>query len=214
MQLCKIIESIADKLVFGPSGREIKGIAIDSRKIIPGFMFAAIKGTRVDGHSYIGQAIGQGAVSVLCSRLPSDMPEGVSFIQVKDVRKALGEACSAFYDYPDRNLRIIGITGTNGKTSIATWLYELGESLGYPCGLISTINVKIRDRSIAATHTTPDIINLYGYLDSMVKAGCNYVFMEVSSHALDQDRVAGLSFSGAVFTNISRDHLDYHGDFA
>ena len=214
MELLQIIQATEGRLAAGPENQDIKGIAIDSRMVQPGYLFAAQKGTRTDGHLFISKAVEAGAVAVLCSEIPGDIPSGVSIISVPDVSKALGAACSEFYNHPSGNLSIIGITGTNGKTSIATWLFQLGELLGYPCGLISTIRIRVRDTSIPATHTTPDIISLFEHLDSMVKAGCQYVFMEVSSHALDQNRVAGLKFSGAVFTNISRDHLDYHEDFA
>ncbi len=214
MKLKDLTYGISDIYISGFEDREVSGLAIDSRDVKEGYLFAALKGSRIDGHKFIAGAIEAGAKVVLCSELPLNQEEYITYLLVNDVSSALGDICSQFYNHPDKDLKIISITGTNGKTSIATWLYELGESLGYPCGLISTIRVMIRDKSFKATHTTPDIISLYNYLSNMVEAGCEFVFMEVSSHALDQKRTAGLSFKGAVFTNLSRDHLDYHQNFS
>ena len=210
MKLKELIYGISDLAIIGAGNPAITGLALDSRKVDSGFLFAAIPGTKVDGHNFIAGAIQAGALAILCNKLPDRTSESVSYLVVPDVSEALGEICSCFYNHPDKDLDIIGITGTNGKTSIATWLYDLGGKLGFPCGLISTIRVMIRENIYPASHTTPDIISLYHYLHLMVVNGCQYVFMEVSSHALDQKRTAGLSFTGAVFTNISRDHLDYH----
>ncbi len=214
MKLKELTYKNSDLIISGSVDQEISGLAIDSRKVKDGFLFAAIKGYLADGHEFISGAIAAGANTILCSELPLNQEKNITYILVNDVISALGDLCSQFYSHPDKNLKIISVTGTNGKTSIATWLYDLGVSLGYPCGLISTIRVMIMDDSYTSSHTTPDIISLYNYLDAMVEAGCEFVFMEVSSHALDQKRMAGLNFTGAVFTNLSRDHLDYHQNFA
>ncbi len=213
MKLRELIKDIKDMAFTGTSNPEIIGLSLDSRKVSKDFLFAAIPGTLMDGHNYISEAIREGASAILCEVFPDQCSESVAYMVVPDTGEALGKICSRFYDQPDQDLQIIGITGTNGKTSIATWLFDLGGKLGYPCGLISTIRVMIRGNSYPASHTTPDVISLYNYLHLMVKAGCQYVFMEVSSHALHQNRVAGLRFTGAVFTNLTRDHLDYHHDF-
>ena len=213
MRIKELIKDIEVVDLFGSSDPEIQGLALDSRKVGEGYLFAAMKGTQSDGHKYIREAVNSGACAVLCEELPPEIPESVVFVKVSNVSSALGKVCSTFFNHPSKNLHIIGITGTNGKTSIATWLYELGKKLGYPCGLISTIRIMIKDDSYPASHTTPDIVSLYYSLQLMVETGCQYVFMEVSSHALDQNRVAGLDFTGAVFTNLTRDHLDYHKDF-
>ena len=213
MKLEELIQNLQGMTLSGTANPEIAGLALDSRKVKDGFLFAAIPGTLADGHDYIGKAIQAGARAILCQRMPEKIDNSISYLQVDNVRDALGSICAKYYNHPDKDLIIIGITGTNGKTSIATWLYELGTKLGYPCGLISTIKIKIKDKEYSASHTTPDAISLYQNLYKMVHTGCQYVFMEVSSHALDQKRVAGISFSGAVFTNLSRDHLDYHVDY-
>jgi len=214
MKLEELITDIKDLVITGANNPEIAGLALDSRKVGSGFLFAAIPGTITDGHNFISGAIRAGASTILCTELPDQLSESISYIRVPDVSEALGHIGSRFYGQPDRNMNIIGITGTNGKTSIATWLYDLGGRLGFPCGLISTIKVMVREKEYTASHTTPDVISLYHYLNLMVESGCEYVFMEVSSHALDQKRTAGLNFTGAVFTNLSRDHLDYHQNYA
>ena len=213
MKLKKLTFGLKHNVINGTFNPDITGLAIDSRKVQDGFLFAAIKGTNTNGHNFISDAINDGAVAILCSDIPDHTVDSVCYLVVSDVSSGLGEICSCFYNHPDQDLHIVGITGTNGKTSIATWLYHLGGQLGYPCALVSTINIMVKDKSYPTIHTTPDIISLYNYLSLMVEAGCQYVFMEVSSHALDQKRVAGLKFTGAVFTNLSRDHLDYHKDF-
>ncbi len=192
---------------------EIASVCLDSRKCEPGSMFVALRGTQVDGHRFIGMAIEKGAIAVVCEELPEDQPETVTFIQVADSSKALGLIADAFYDHPSRQLQLIGITGTNGKTTTATLLYEATRSLGYKCGLLSTVRNYVHDKAIEATHTTPDAIQINALLAEMVSAGCSYCFMEVSSHAIAQARIEGLHFAGGVFTNISRDHLDYHKTF-
>ena len=213
MKLRELTYGISNLAFSGSADPEIVGLAIDSRKVEDGFLFAALKGTVVDGQKFIPGAISSGAKAILCSELPENHDPGIAYLICEDVNTVLGEICDCFFNEPSKNLNIIAITGTNGKTSIASWLNELGGALGYTCGLISTIRVMVREKSYSATHTTPDIISLYEHLNNMVEAGCEYVFMEVSSHALDQQRTAGLKFIGAVFTNISRDHLDYHKDF-
>lgn len=213
MKLSDLTHGLKDLVITGNSNPEVTGLAIDSRKVQSGFLFAAIKGSVTDGHNHIQDALNSGAVAVICSNLPEQTDDTKTYLLVGDVSASLGEICSNFYDHPDQDLHIVGITGTNGKTSIATWLYQLGGQLGYTCGLISTIRIMIKEKPYPTSHTTPDIISLYHHLQLMVKAGCQYVFMEVSSHALDQKRVAGLKFKGAVFTNLTQDHLDYHLDF-
>ncbi len=199
--------------VKGSTDILIEGIAFDSRAVQSGDLFVAVSGTRVDGHRYISEAVVAGAVAVVCEVLPEDLPKGITFVQVANSALSLGEIASAFYDRPSRELRLIGITGTNGKTTTATLLYDLMTALGYKAGLISTVENRIAQTRLPATHTTPDAVQLQLLLAQMLDAGCDYVFMEVSSHALAQERLAGTTFSGAVFTNLSHDHLDYHGDF-
>ncbi|MFA6484135.1 MAG: UDP-N-acetylmuramoyl-L-alanyl-D-glutamate--2,6-diaminopimelate ligase [Bacteroidales bacterium] len=191
----------------------IAGLTMNSRAIAPGMLFAAVKGTKADGHNYIAQAIEHGAAAILCEQLPQFETGGVLLIRVNNAGKAIGALASAWYDHPSESLKVVGVTGTNGKTTIATLLYQLFENLGYACGLISTIRVCVHKESTAATHTTPDAITFQSHLADMVNAGCQYVFVEVSSHAMDQHRVGGVRFSGGIFTNLTRDHLDYHIDF-
>jgi UDP-N-acetylmuramoyl-L-alanyl-D-glutamate--2,6-diaminopimelate ligase len=173
-------------------------------------LFVAVKGTITDGHQYISKAIGLGASVVICETLPKEINSEITYIQVPDSSKALGIAASNFYNNPSENLILVGVTGTNGKTTIASLLYEMFEKLGYPCGLLSTIENKINRKIISATHTTPDPVQLNALLAQMVDEGISHCFMEVSSHAIHQNRIAGLHFAGGIFTNISRDHLDYH----
>ncbi|PLW96383.1 MAG: UDP-N-acetylmuramoyl-L-alanyl-D-glutamate--2,6-diaminopimelate ligase [Marinilabiliales bacterium] len=191
----------------------VSGLCIDSRKASPGSLFAAIKGTQVDGHQFIETAIQNGAITVICSKLPVSTLLDVTYIQVENSSEAIGQIASNFFDQPSNNLKLVGITGTNGKTTTVTLLYNLFTGLGYKTGLISTIQNKIAGKISPATHTTPDAVSLNQLLKDMVDAGCEYVFMEVSSHAIDQDRIAGLKFGGAVFTNLTHDHLDYHKTF-
>lgn len=190
------------------------GITLDSREAAPGMLFAALPGTQVDGHQFIDAALKNGAQAILCSKLPEKLHPDVCYCLVDDSSRALGLMADAFFDHPSRKLKLTGVTGTNGKTTIATVLHELFEQLGYPAGLISTIRVTMPGQNLGATHTTPDAISVNRSLANMVELGCSHAFMEVSSHALDQNRVHGMYFSGAVFTNLSRDHLDYHPDFA
>lgn len=203
--------SLAD--VQGPMNVAIETITFDSRDVISFSLFVATRGTQVDGHDYIDKAVEQGAIAVVCEEMPSERSEKVTYIQVEDSKEALGVMASNFYDNPSEEIKLVGITGTNGKTTTATLLYNLFRSLGYKTGLLSTVVNKIHTELIDATHTTPDALSLNKLLREMVDYGCDYCFMEVSSHAVDQRRIAGLKFTGAVFTNITHDHLDYHKTF-
>ncbi len=197
----------------GDMNGEIVSIAFDSRKVEKGTLFVAIKGTQVDGHDYIQSAIENGAKVIVCEQIPAKLSPGVSYVAVKNSADALGVIASNFYDNPSDKLKLVGITGTNGKTTVTTLLFDLFRHLGYSTGLLSTVINRIDDQVIQASHTTPDAISLNAMLAQMVDHGCDFCFMEASSHAIDQRRVAGLEFSGAVFTNISHDHLDYHKTF-
>jgi UDP-N-acetylmuramoyl-L-alanyl-D-glutamate--2,6-diaminopimelate ligase len=192
----------------------VTSVTADSRNVAPGSLFIAVGGTKTDGHKYLAQAINDGASSIICEKAPDNVPEGVTTILVKDSAEVLGFVAADFYGNPSASLRLTGVTGTNGKTTIATLLYKLHMSLGYKCGLLSTVCNYIFDRQLEATHTTPDPVTLNRLLAEMVDSGCEYVFMEVSSHAIDQKRIAGLTFTGGVFTNLTHDHLDYHLTFA
>jgi len=192
---------------------DLAGIHSDSRKIKANYLFVAIVGVRVDGHNYIEESIKNGAKTIICQTLPAILWPDITYIQVKDSAEALGQIVSLWSGEPSKKLQLIGVTGTNGKTTVATLLYRVFRKLGYKVGLISTICNYINDRIIPATHTTPDAIELNILLVQMVAEGCAYVFMEVSSHAIAQKRIAGLRFKGGVFTNITRDHLDYHKTF-
>ncbi|MBR9861768.1 UDP-N-acetylmuramoyl-L-alanyl-D-glutamate--2,6-diaminopimelate ligase [bacterium] len=191
---------------------EVDFITLDSREVKPGCLFAALRGTAVDGHEFIEKAISAGASAILCEDLPENTAD-IPCIQVADSAHALGLISSAFYDHPSKKLKLVGITGTNGKTSTATMLYELYRLLGKKAGLLSTIKYSINGTDYTSTHTTPHAIRINELLAEMVDADCEYAFMEVSSHALAQERVAGIEFAGAIFTNITHDHLDYHKDF-
>ena len=199
--------------VIGSTNVAIENICIDSRQAKKFSLFIAVKGTLVDGHKFIETAAEQGALAIVCEELPENLLPEVNYIQVKNSRFAAGVISSNFYESPSQKLKLVGITGTNGKTTCATLLYELFTQIGYKVGLISTVRNLINGVEIKATHTTPDPISLNLLLAEMVGAGCEYCFMEVSSHALDQHRVAGVEFTGAIFTNISHDHLDYHKTF-
>ena len=199
--------------VIGSTNVAIENVCIDSRQAKKFSLFIAVNGTQIDGHEFIGKAIEQGSLAIVCEKLPATLAKEVNYIQVKDSRFAAGIIASNFYDNPSENLRLVGVTGTNGKTTTTTLLYELFIRLGYKVGLISTVRNLINGVEVPATHTTPDPINLNKLLAEMNDAGCEFCFMEVSSHALDQHRVAGLVFAGAIFTNITHDHLDYHETF-
>lgn len=213
MKLEKLLHSINALEIKGSTGREISGIAFDSRKLEKGFVFVAQRGVHVDGHQYIPAAVAKGVAAVVGEEFPGEINPEVTYIKVDDAGKALGNLASAFYGFPSRKIKVIGVTGTNGKTSIATLLYKLFMQLGYKVGLISTISYRINETEETASHTTPDALKIQQLLSGMVDAGCDYCFMEVSSHAVHQKRIAGIHFSGAVFTNITHDHLDYHKTF-
>ncbi len=189
-------------------------IVFDSRKVASGCLFVAVKGTKADGHKYINQAIDEGAVAIICEKFPEKLIDGIAYVVVSNSAKTLGIAASAFYDNPSSKIKLVGITGTNGKTTTVTLLYNLVRKLGYKAGMLSTVRNYIDDEVVEATHTTPDAVQINQLLYKMVDAGCAYCFMEVSSHAIDQGRISGLEFAGAVFTNITHDHLDYHKTFA
>jgi UDP-N-acetylmuramoyl-L-alanyl-D-glutamate--2,6-diaminopimelate ligase len=197
----------------GAADIEISAVVFDSRKVVPGCLFVAVKGTQVDGHTYIEKAIQDGAVAVICEDLPGHTVGEVDFIMVKDSAAALGIVAANFYDNPSNKLKLVGVTGTNGKTTIATLLYQLFRDLGYKCGLLSTVENQINGKVIPSTHTTPDQVELNRLLDDMVTQGCDYCFMEVSSHAVAQHRIEGLVFAGGIFSNLTHDHLDYHKTF-
>jgi UDP-N-acetylmuramoyl-L-alanyl-D-glutamate--2,6-diaminopimelate ligase len=197
----------------GASDVEISAVVFDSRKVVRGCLFVAVRGTQVDGHDYIQKAIEQGAVAVICEELPGHTAGEVDFLMVKDSAVALGIVSANFYDNPSKKLKLVGVTGTNGKTTIATLLYQLFRDLGYKCGLLSTVENQINGKIIPSTHTTPDQVELNRLLNEMVNLGCDYCFMEVSSHAVAQHRIEGLSFTGAIFSNLTHDHLDYHKTF-
>ena len=210
MKLQDIINAVVVTTVKGNADVDIVGIDIDSRKAAAGHLFVAIKGTQTDGHQYIPKAIEQGASAIVCEELPSELSEGVCYVQVASTEAAIGPMATTFYGNPSRKLQLVGVTGTNGKTTIATLLYNMFRRLGYKCGLLSTVCNYIEDQPVAATHTTPDPIELNQLLSQMVDAGCQYAFMECSSHAIAQQRIGGLHFAGGIFTNLTRDHLDYH----
>ncbi len=199
--------------VIGTLGRTVSGITADSRAVEEGFLFVAVRGTKVDGHNFIDKAVEKGAGTIVCEILPESLSQNVTYVRVSDSAKALGFIASNFYDNPSEKLDLIGVTGTNGKTTTVTLLYNLFKKLGYKTGLLSTILYKIHDKEVKSTHTTPDAVSLNKLLNEMVEEGCSYAFMEVSSHAIHQHRIAGLKFKGGVFTNITHDHLDYHKTF-
>ena len=213
MIISKLISGIKPINIIGDANKEIVGVNIDSRKIEANHLFIAVKGTQVDGHRYIETAIEKGAVAVLCEDLPEEKAPHVTYIQVQDTTQAAGVVATVFYGEPSKKVQLVGVTGTNGKTTIATLLYNLFRKLGYKCGLLSTVCNYIEDEAVPADHTTPDPIELNYLLSRMVEAGCEYVFMECSSHAIAQKRIAGLHFAGGIFTNLTRDHLDYHKTF-
>jgi UDP-N-acetylmuramoyl-L-alanyl-D-glutamate--2,6-diaminopimelate ligase len=198
---------------YGDMDSSVAHIAFDSRKVQQGTAFVAISGTQVDGHQFIDQALQNGATSVICTMLPEAKVPGIAYVQVTDTAKALGIMAANFYDQPSEKLQVVAITGTNGKTTIATLLHQLYMELGHFCGLLSTVENKINNEVVAATHTTPDALSINKLMAEMLQAGCTHCFMEASSHAIVQERMAGIKLSGAVFTNISHDHLDYHGTF-
>jgi len=210
MKLEELLKKISVKTIEGPAEVDIAGVDIDSRKVGPGHLFVAIKGTQTDGHQYIAKAIELGAVAILCEDMPAERQAGVTYVQVTSTESAIGPVATTFYSDPTSKLILVGVTGTNGKTTIATLLYNMFRRLGFKCGLLSTVCNYIEDEAVPASHTTPDPIELNQLLSRMVEAGCQYAFMECSSHAIAQQRIGGLKFAGGIFTNLTRDHLDYH----
>ncbi len=213
MKLNQLLKGIAHELLGDASAIEINKITSDSRKVADGSLFVAIKGTLTDGHNYIEQAIRNGAVAILCEEVPEVRHEHITYIRTEHTDMILGNLAANYYDHPSEKLRLVGVTGTNGKTTIATLLYRLFKGLGYKVGLISTVCTYIDDEMRESERTTPDALTLQCLLNEMVQAGCQYAFMEVSSHAVCQHRIGGAVFRGGIFTNITRDHLDYHGTF-
>lgn len=214
MKLADIIQGVETLAVVGGTDCEIAALAFDSREVRRGTLFFATGGTQTDGHRFIEAAVAAGAVAVVCERMPERIEADVTYVHVADSARAMGFAASEFHGCPSGRLKLVGVTGTNGKTTTATLLCDLFGELGYRAGLISTVEYRIGVRSETSTHTTPDAIRLNAMLAEMVAAGCDYCFMEVSSHSIVQERVAGLTFAGGVFTNLTHDHLDYHGTFA
>ena len=213
MKLSELLKNIKPTAIVGDSEQKVTGIEIDSRKVAAGGLFVAMKGTQVDGHRFIEKAVEQGAVVVLCEDLPEKMPSDVTFVQVESTEEAVGPVATVFFGEPSLRLKLVGVTGTNGKTTIATLLYNMFRQFGHKCGLLSTVCNYIEDEAIPASHTTPDAIELNRLLAKMVESGCEYAFMECSSHAIAQQRIGGLQFAGGLFTNLTRDHLDYHKTF-
>lgn len=213
MELRKLLKNIKPVAIKGDDGVDVTGVNINSRLIEKGHLFVAMKGTQVDGHRFIGNAVESGAVAVLCEDMPAEPAEGVTYVQVESTEDAVGKVATMFYGEPSKKLKLVGVTGTNGKTTIATLLYNMFTKLGHKCGLLSTVCNYIVDEKIPADHTTPDPIELNSLLARMVDAGCEYAFMECSSHAIAQKRIGGLHFAGGLFTNLTRDHLDYHKTF-
>ncbi len=210
MKLNEILKAVHPLTLTGTDEVEIKDIQMDSRKVAEGCLFIAVKGTQTDGHTYIAKAIESGAAAVVCETLPDTLKEGVTYVTVKDTEDAVGKLATVFYGNPTEKLDLIGVTGTNGKTTIATLLYNMFRRFGYKVGLISTVCNYIDGEAIPTDHTTPDPITLNQLLGRMSDEGCKYAFMEVSSHAVAQKRISGLTFAGGIFTNLTRDHLDYH----
>lgn len=213
MKLSELLKNVKPLSIAGNAEADITGVDIDSRRIVPGHLFVAVKGTQTDGHAYIGKAVELGAAAVLCENMPEERAEGVTYVRVESTGSAVGPVATAFYGDPSRKLKLVGVTGTNGKTTVATLLYNMFRKMGHRCGLLSTVCNYIEGQPIAASHTTPDPIELNALLARMVEAGCEYAFMECSSHAIEQKRIGGLKFAGGLFTNLTRDHLDYHKTF-
>jgi UDP-N-acetylmuramoyl-L-alanyl-D-glutamate--2,6-diaminopimelate ligase len=211
--LSDILYKVSIEEVVGSTHTAIASVTFDSRNVKKDTLFIAIIGTATDGHKYIDSAITSGAVAIICEVLPEQTLEHVTYVKVKDASYALGIIACNFYDNPSEKIKLVGVTGTNGKTTTVTLLFNLFRALGYNVGLLSTVQNKINNTVIQSTHTTPDALSLNELLNEMVKSGCDYAFMEVSSHAVVQNRIAGVSFTGAVFTNITHDHLDYHKTF-
>jgi UDP-N-acetylmuramoyl-L-alanyl-D-glutamate--2,6-diaminopimelate ligase len=213
MELEKIIEGIDIVSITGDIKKNVENITFDSRNVPVGSLFVAVRGSKNDGHDYISSVVKSGVSAVICEKLPENPGKKICWIKTGDSAKALGQIASNFYDRPSSSLKLVGVTGTNGKTTIATLLYRMFSKLGYKCGLFSTVCNYVIDKELPATHTTPDPLQLNRIMSEMAGAGCNYAFMEVSSHAVHQQRITGLKFAGGIFTNLTHDHLDYHKTF-
>ena len=213
MKLNQLIKDCQPVQTVGEEGREVKSVQIDSRRVQPGDLFVALRGTQVDGHEYIEKAIGQGAAAVVCESLPQHVSEDVTYLVYPDTELAVGPLATACAGNPSQRMKLVGVTGTNGKTTIATVLYNMFRRMGYKCGLCSTVCNYIDGRPIPTECTTPDAVTLNNLLGQMADEGCEYAFMEVSSHSVAQHRIGGLTFAGGIFTNLTRDHLDYHKTF-
>ena len=213
MKLNELLKTVKPTQIIGNADIEITGVNIDSRKIQKGHLFVAIKGTQVDGHAYITKAIEQGAAAILLETMPDEKAESVCYVAVASTEEAVGKVATLFNGDPTRKLKLVGVTGTNGKTTIATLLYNMFRAFGHKCGLLSTVCNYIDGEALPTTHTTPDPIELNNLLGRMADEGCEYVFMECSSHAIAQKRIGGLHYAGGIFTNLTRDHLDYHKTF-
>ncbi|WP_308229552.1 UDP-N-acetylmuramoyl-L-alanyl-D-glutamate--2,6-diaminopimelate ligase [uncultured Prevotella sp.] len=213
MKLKELLKDIPVIAIVGSEDVEITDVNIDSRRIKDGHLFIAMKGTQVDGHKFVPKAIELGAKAVMCEDMPEEKAEGVTYVQVESTEDVVGKVATTFHGNPSTKLKLVGVTGTNGKTTIATLLYNMFTKMGHKCGLLSTVCNYIIDEAIPSDHTTPDPIELNRLLDRMVQAGCEYAFMECSSHAIAQKRIGGLTFAGGIFTNLTRDHLDYHKTF-
>lgn len=213
MKLKTLVSKLDVLEVKGDLEREIRGVQIDSRQVAAGHLFMAVRGTAADGHNYIGKAQELGACAVLCETIPADADANVTYVRVANTEQSVGQVATTFYGDPTKKLKLVGVTGTNGKTTIATVLYEMFRHMGHKAGLLSTVCNYVDGEAIPTEHTTPDPITLNALLARMVEAGCEYAFMEVSSHSIVQNRIGGLTFAGGLFTNITRDHLDYHKTF-
>lgn len=213
MQLVDLLKRIPVLEIHGDDSREISQLVFDSRKVTDNCLYIAVRGTVVDGHSFIASSVEKGAKAIVCEEFPETLVEGVSYVKVKDSSKALGHLASNFYGNPSEKLKLIGVTGTNGKTSVSTLLFDVFKNLGYDSALLSTVEIRIADQIIPATHTTPDVITINKILAQAVEEGCEFAFMEVSSHGIAQNRIEGLHFKIAGFTNLTHDHLDYHKTF-
>lgn len=213
MQLNDLLSRIPVIEIHGNHNREVSDLVFDSRKVAKDSLYIAIRGTLADGHSFIASSIEKGAKTVVCEEFPENLDENVTYVKVKDSSKTLGRLASNFYGNPSENLKLIGVTGTNGKTSVSTLLFDVFKNLGYDSALLSTVEIRIGEKIIPATHTTPDVITINKILAQAVEEGCEFAFMEVSSHGIAQNRIEGLHFKIAGFTNLTHDHLDYHKTF-
>lgn len=213
MQLIELLNRIPVLEIHGKNDREVSALVFDSRKVTEDSLYVAVKGTVADGHSFIASSIEKGVKTVVCEELPENLDQNITYIKVKDSSKTLGQLASNFYGNPSEKLKLIGVTGTNGKTSVSTLLFDVFKNLGYNSALLSTVEIRVGDEIIPATHTTPDVITINQILAKAVESGCEFAFMEVSSHGISQNRTEGLHFKIAGFTNLTHDHLDYHKTF-